>query len=227
VVEAVAAEMNGDSDARPEAAFASPLDTFVEEPVAEEYAPIAEEPAIEEAAPDGAIFAETGLEEWGFEDAGFEETAIEEWGVGASDIEDSPVEETAIAADAILADDIVSNPIAATSEEEVGVTEGEEAVAYTAPSIAHHLLIPQDDEIAALRAEIADLRTRISEPVVPAAPNIDPEALKDCLTIIDERLNGIETRALEQDVALRRVLALLVDWVEQEDRMLDPQQDVA
>ncbi|WP_336972598.1 XrtA/PEP-CTERM system-associated ATPase [Sphingobium aromaticiconvertens] len=166
VVEAVAAEMNGDSDARPEPVVASPLDTFVEEAVVEDAgvepeSPLAGEPVFEDAV----ILAET--------------VAV------------------------------------ASQEEEAGLPEQAETVAPMAP---HH------EEIAALRVEIANLHTRVAAPV---APSVDPDALKDCLAIIDERLNGIETRAMEQDAALRRVLALLVDWVEQEGRMLNPEQDAA
>ncbi|MDX3899780.1 MAG: XrtA-associated ATPase [Sphingobium sp.] len=83
-----------------------------------------------------------------------------------------------------------------------------------------------DAEIAALRAEIAELRGQLAP---KSAAVVDPEVLKDCLAIIDERLNGVELRAREQDGALRRVLTLLVDWVEREERMLDDrdQQDAA
>jgi len=58
-------------------------------------------------------------------------------------------------------------------------------------------------------------------------PSVDPEALKDCFTLIEERLSGLESRAQEQDTALRRVLTLLIDWVEREERMAPLQQDAA
>jgi putative secretion ATPase (PEP-CTERM system associated) len=67
------------------------------------------------------------------------------------------------------------------------------------------------DVQAELRAEIAELRAILAE--VGKIPAIDPR--------IDEmlfRLAAVEARADEQDVALRRVLSLLVDWVEREDQ---------
>ena len=72
------------------------------------------------------------------------------------------------------------------------------------------------DEIAALRAEVDSLRVEQS-----AIQVVDPEALKDCFTLIEERLSSLEFRVAEQDTALRRVLTLLVEWVEREDRMGD------
>lgn len=75
------------------------------------------------------------------------------------------------------------------------------------------------DEIAALRAEIASLRAVQAHVPFAPAPTIDPEALKSCFTLIEERLSSLEFRAEEQDAALRRVLTLLIEWVEREDRM--------
>ena len=72
------------------------------------------------------------------------------------------------------------------------------------------------DEIATLRAEVDSLR--IEQVAIQA---VDPEALKDCFTLIEERLSSLEFRVGEQDTALRRVLTLLVDWVEREQRMGD------
>ena len=72
------------------------------------------------------------------------------------------------------------------------------------------------EEIATLRAEVDALR--IEQATIQA---VDPEALKDCFTLIEERLSALEFRVGEQDTALRRVLTLLVDWVEREQRMGD------
>ena len=86
-------------------------------------------------------------------------------------------------------------------------------------------------EIEALRAEIASLRAMqahapFAQPA-PVQPEVDPEALKACFTLIEERLAALEFRAEEQDTALRWVLTLLVDWVEREERMADLQEGVA
>ncbi|MDO7835035.1 XrtA-associated ATPase [Sphingobium sp. HBC34] len=80
-------------------------------------------------------------------------------------------------------------------------------------------------EIEALRAEIASLRAMQAHApfAQPTQPEIDPEALKGCFTLIEERLSSLEFRAEEQDTALRRVLTLLVDWVEREEQLADTQ----
>lgn len=84
-------------------------------------------------------------------------------------------------------------------------------------------------EIEALRAEIASLRAVQSHAPFgqPTQPEVDPEALKDCFTLVEERLTALEFRAEEQDTALRRVLTLLVDWVEREEQMAAVQAGVA
>nr|WP_062732692.1 XrtA/PEP-CTERM system-associated ATPase [Sphingobium abikonense] len=83
------------------------------------------------------------------------------------------------------------------------------------------------DEIAALRAEIASLRAVQSHAPFTPPQTIDPDALKDCFTLIEERLASLEFRAEEHDVALRRVLTMLVEWVEREDRMDGVARDAA
>ncbi|RJG57246.1 general secretion pathway protein [Sphingobium terrigena] len=82
-------------------------------------------------------------------------------------------------------------------------------------------------EIEGLRAEISSLRAvQAHVPFVPAQA-VDPEVLKGCFTLIEERLQSLEFRAEEQDTALRRVLTLLVDWVEREERMAAPRDSAA
>ncbi|WP_375197632.1 XrtA/PEP-CTERM system-associated ATPase [Sphingobium sp.] len=80
-------------------------------------------------------------------------------------------------------------------------------------------------EVAALRAEIDTLRAE--NDFARAAPSVDPEALKDCFTLIEERLSTLEFRVTEQDTALRRVLTMLVEWVEREERIGNPQHSAA
>ena len=82
-------------------------------------------------------------------------------------------------------------------------------------------------EIEALRAEISSLRAVQAHVPFTPAQTVDPEALKDCFTLIEERLQSLEFRAEEQDTALRRVLTLLVDWVEREERMATPRDSAA
>ncbi len=81
------------------------------------------------------------------------------------------------------------------------------------------------EEMADLRAELDALRSAQVE--APGGPSVDTDALDARLSLIDERLNGVELRAREQDVALRRVLTLLVDWVEREEHAAAPRRDAA
>ncbi|WP_022682767.1 XrtA/PEP-CTERM system-associated ATPase [Sphingobium bisphenolivorans] len=75
------------------------------------------------------------------------------------------------------------------------------------------------EEIASLRAEIETLRAE--QDFARVVPSVDPEAVKDCFALVEERLSTLEFRVTEQDTALRRVLTLLVEWVEREERMSD------
>jgi putative secretion ATPase (PEP-CTERM system associated) len=103
---------------------------------------------------------------------------------------------------------------AGLSDEVAALRAEVQALRHARTEPANHLL----DEVAALRAEVDTLR---AEQHGHAAPSVDPEALKGCFTLIEERLASLESRVEEQDGALRRVLTLLVDWVEREDRMSD------
>jgi general secretion pathway protein A len=47
---------------------------------------------------------------------------------------------------------------------------------------------------------------------VPAAPAIDPEQL----AALEKQIASLEDRLVEQDAALRRVLDLLIEWVERD-----------
>ncbi|KEQ54011.1 XrtA/PEP-CTERM system-associated ATPase [Sphingobium chlorophenolicum] len=103
----------------------------------------------------------------------------------------------------------------AVSEEVLALRAEVEALRSAPPEPAAGLL----EEIASLRAEIDTLRAE--NDFARAVPTVDPEALKDCFTLIEERLSTLEFRVTEQDTALRRVLTLLVEWVEREERMGD------
>lgn len=78
------------------------------------------------------------------------------------------------------------------------------------------------DQFAALREEIESLRAERD-----ATSTVDHGLLDGRLALLEERLAGVETRAREQDVALRRVLTLLVEWVERDERAPDAQRSAA
>ena len=131
-----------------------------------------------------------------------------------------PVEEQVVAA--------YVAPVEAEEDE----ADAEASVAYeeAAEDAASVAALRSDmmTEIETLRAEIASLRAMqahapFAQSSQPTSPEIDLEALKDCFTLIEERLTGLEFRAEEQDTALRRVLTLLVDWVEREEQLADAQ----
>ncbi|MEK7342392.1 MAG: XrtA/PEP-CTERM system-associated ATPase [Pseudomonadota bacterium] len=115
------------------------------------------------------------------------------------------------------------DPISYTQDIEIKeekIEHSESAVPLAVPFAAETLRADMLAEIEALRAEIASLRAMQAHAPfgAPAQPEIDPEALKSCFALIEERLSALEFRAEEQDTALRRVLTLLVDWVEREEQ---------
>jgi len=69
---------------------------------------------------------------------------------------------------------------------------------------------------SAVETVIADLGTDMPAHVAAAPADARPEAH------YAERLAMIEARLAEQDAALRRVLALLVDWVESDVARPEP-----
>jgi putative secretion ATPase (PEP-CTERM system associated) len=127
----------------------------------------------------------------------------------AEELDETPQAEPVAAPQAPFA------PDPALSEELVSLRAEVEALrqARAEPAIA---LV---DEIASLRAEIDTMRAE--NDFARAVPSVDPEALRDCFTLIEERLSTLEFRVTEQDTALRRVLTLLVEWVEREERTGD------
>lgn len=227
--EPVADESVEDDAIELEAAWAQP-DWQVEEtePVAETVDPVEEEaPTFESstvapfARPNFPAFAPPRPVAF---EAEPEPVAVDSW---QGEIEDAPV-----AAQEDAAQDEVTEVEDFTEIEPVAEVEQEaEPLAVIETPDVDALRADMLGEIEALRAEIASLRAMqahapFAQPA-PAQSEVDPEALKACFTLIEERLAALEFRAEEQDTALRRVLTLLVDWVEREERMADLQEGVA
>lgn len=62
------------------------------------------------------------------------------------------------------------------------------------------------------REAVPDLAQAAPEAAAPAAPAIDPEHL----AALEAQIASLEERLVEQDAALRRVLDLLIEWVERD-----------
>ena len=60
--------------------------------------------------------------------------------------------------------------------------------------------------------EPAPVVTPTASEAAPAAPTIDPEQL----AALEKQIASLEERLVEQDAALRRVLDLLIEWVERD-----------
>jgi general secretion pathway protein A len=179
---------------------------------------IAEQEDVCEAAP--APFA-----------APFAAPVIEELPTSATPVEveaDEPVYAAfdAVAPSADMWDDQQVDEAPAT-EEPVALEPAPEPIATIDAAQVEGLRADMLAEIEALRAEISSLRAVQAHVPFTPAQTVDPEALKDCFTLIEERLQSLEFRAEEQDTALRRVLTLLVDWVEREEQMASPRDSVA
>ena len=69
-----------------------------------------------------------------------------------------------------------------------------------------------DAQLAPIADRLAELETRLAEIAKPLSGNG---------TLLADRLSVLEARMEEQDAALRRVLTLLVDWVESDSRRPD------
>jgi putative secretion ATPase (PEP-CTERM system associated) len=199
------------------------------EPVADIVDPVEVE-ALEEDVPDFAPstvapFARPGFAAFApLRPVAFEAEPVAE-NTWRDEVEDAPVAEQdeTVQDEATEVEDF-------TEIEPIGEFEAEPLAAIEAPDV-DALRADMLSEIEALRAEIASLRAMqahapFAQPA-PAQSEVDPEALKACFTLIEERLSSLEFRAEEQDTALRRVLTLLVDWVEREERMADHQEGVA
>lgn len=77
--------------------------------------------------------------------------------------------------------------------------------------------------IKAIHAELDLLRTELAEAkrALAAQGNApDSDEVVEVLAYFDKRLDVIDARSREQDTALRRVLTLLVDWVERDEQAM-------
>ncbi|CAN5192320.1 hypothetical protein BH11PSE5_BH11PSE5_33010 [soil metagenome] len=82
---------------------------------------------------------------------------------------------------------------------------------------------PDTSAIKVIHAELDLLRTELAEAkralaAQGSAP--DSEEVVEVLAYFDKRLDVIDARSREQDTALRRVLTLLVDWVERDEQAM-------
>lgn len=104
-----------------------------------------------------------------------------------------------------------------------------EEPAVVAPSpmdrVAEPSSVPAPDAsaIKVIHAELDLLRTELAEAkralaAQGSAP--DSEEVVEVLAYFDKRLDVIDARSREQDTALRRVLTLLVDWVERDEQAM-------
>ena len=222
VVQAVVADMGLDTDVAPEPVAPSMLDAVEE---SAEEAPAVPVDAIE---PVDAV--EQDDADWLAFNAALGARDLPA-SLMAQDYETNAVDN--IAPEIAEPDETVAAPVAAfdppaaaTAQE--AVQPAVEAVAEPVDAVeVSALRADMLSEIEALRAEIASLRAVQAHVPFTPAPTIDPQALKDCFTLIEERLASLEFRAEEQETALRRVLTLLVDWVEREERMVLPRDEAA
>ena len=130
-------------------------------------------------------------------------------GIDASTLAPLPVEEVVAAAAATVA------PTSATFAAPTGANEtalewpqraadGRPPFAEPAQAVMLTPPDPSADEVLA--------RMAAADGDAPASPAIDPEQL----AALEAQIASLETRLVEQDAALRRVLDLLIEWVERD-----------
>jgi general secretion pathway protein A len=82
---------------------------------------------------------------------------------------------------------------------------------------------PDASAIKVIHAELDLLRTELAEAkraLAAQGSTPDSEEVVEVLAYFDKRLDVIDARSREQDTALRRVLTLLVDWVERDEQAM-------
>jgi len=98
--------------------------------------------------------------------------------------------------------------VAAAQESEPAEAQVQDATEYVAE------VVRDDFELHRIRDELEDLRRAIS---LTTELNGDQRALLERLARLEARVATIEVSNEDQEAALRRVLTLLVDWVETEE----------
>lgn len=130
-------------------------------------------------------------------------------GIDASTLAPLPVEEVVAAAAAAVAP--TPAPFAAPTPANETTLEWPQRAADGRPPLAEPeqavMLTPPDPSADEVLARMA-----AADGGAPAAPAIDPEQL----AALEAQIASLETRLVEQDAALRRVLDLLIEWVERD-----------
>ncbi|MBL9068157.1 MAG: AAA family ATPase [Sphingopyxis sp.] len=130
-------------------------------------------------------------------------------GIDASTLAPLPVEEVVAAAAAAVAP--TPAPFAAPTPANETTLEWPQRAADGRPPFAQPaetvILTPPDPSADEVLARMA-----AADGDAPAAPAIDPEQL----AALEAQIASLETRLVEQDAALRRVLDLLIEWVERD-----------
>ena len=130
-------------------------------------------------------------------------------GIDASTLAPLPVEEVVAAAAAAVAP--TPAPFAAPTPANETTLEWPQRAADGRPPFAQPaetvILTPPDPSADEVLARMA-----AADGGAPAAPAIDPEQL----AALEAQIASLETRLVEQDAALRRVLDLLIEWVERD-----------
>ena len=84
--------------------------------------------------------------------------------------------------------------------------------------------------VAELQAELDSVRAEMAEvkkALAARAAEPDSEEVAEVMVYFDKRLDVIDSRSREQDIALRRVLTLLVDWVERDEHSVQQRSQAA
>jgi len=111
------------------------------------------------------------------------------------------------------AQDMADTSVDVSSDE--GMTQGETTPASLMQADADEAINPL--ELHKIRDELEDLRRAIG---ASAGMGGDQHALMDRLSALETRVASAESRTDDHETALRRVLTLLVEWVESEEQSI-------